>query len=111
MKRLGRYATWLASQLLDKDITVQVVRELGEYRSAAFGPDGTLYLSLNRLGHKFFDQPINDDVDELLIHEFGHVEGDNHLDHKYHKWLTRLAVKFKNLALNKPQELLRVQGK
>lgn len=105
MRQMADYATWLGQELLGKSIVVQVVKELGDCRSAAFGPAGVLYFSLTSLGHKWFDQGVTDSVDELLIHEFGHAEGAGHLDHKYHKLLCQLAVRFKNLAIKKPLEL------
>lgn len=99
MRKMADYATWLGQELLGKSITVQVVKELGDCRSAAFGPSGVLYFSLKSLGYKWFDQAVNQEVNGLLLHEFAHTEGHGHLDHNYHKWLCRLAAKMVDLAL------------
>jgi hypothetical protein len=68
-----------------------------------------LTLNLGRLGHKFFDHGISDDVNDLLIHELGHHWSGDHLSDDYHRALTRLGAKMVRLALEHP-ELFRVES-
>ena len=58
-----------------------------------------------RLGHKWFEQGVTEDVDRLLIHEFGHHFSRDHLSEDYHDALCRLGAKLKRLALEKPEEI------
>ena len=46
---------------------------------ATFGK-GRLVFNLSRCGRDFFEQGITDDVNDLLIHEFGHHYASDHLE-------------------------------
>ena len=50
---------------------------------ACYG-SGRLDFNLMRLGHKWFEQGTNEEVDTLLIHEFGHQYSADHLSEEYH---------------------------
>lgn len=107
MVKTVRYVQWLASQLIEKDIDVLIVRRLSERISACYGPGGPMYFSLNSLGHAWFNLPLNDpDKEELIVHELGHEFEADHLSRAYNDSQTKLGVRFKNLALNKREELL-----
>ena len=48
---------------------------------------------------------MTEDVDWLLIHEFGHQYSSDHLSGEYHDALCRLGARLKRLALEKPETL------
>ena len=50
---------------------------------------------------------MTEEVDRLLIHEFGHQYSGDHLSEDYHEALCRLGAGLKRLALEKPDELRR----
>jgi hypothetical protein len=103
MKNVAEFSHFLAEHLLQRPITVYIVKALGNGCAAAYGP-GTLYFSLKGLGRKWFDH-ISPEVEELIIHEFGHEWAKNHLSEDYHKALCKLAVRYRKLALEKPDAL------
>jgi hypothetical protein len=103
MKNIVGYARFLAKELMAVDITVSVVRTTNNFL-AAYGLK-RLDLNLHRLGHRWFDQGANEEIDRLLIHEFGHEYSGDHLSEDYHEALCRLGAALKRLALEKPAEL------
>ena len=70
MKNIAAYARFLAEELMEVILVVSVVRTTNNFagllRRRAAG------LQLVRLGHKWFEQGVTEEVDRLLIHEFGH---------------------------------------
>jgi hypothetical protein len=64
---------------------------------------GRLTINLGRCGHAFFDNGITDEVNDLLIHEYGHHYSSNHLDAEYYRALTSLGARMVRLALAKPE--------
>ncbi len=58
---------------------------------------------MQKLGHAWFEQGINEQVDRLIIHEFGHHYSDDHLSSDYHEALCGLGARLKKLALEKPE--------
>jgi hypothetical protein len=66
---------------------------------------GKLDFNLHHLGYKWFEQGANEEVDRLLIHEFGHQYSGDHLSADYHEALCRLGALLKRLALEKPDAL------
>jgi hypothetical protein len=103
MKRIAAYAVFLGRELMDVAISGSVVRTTNNF-VACYGAR-RLDFNLVRLGHKFFEQGVNEDVDELLIHEFGHEFGSDHLSEEYHEALCRLGARLKRLALEKPDAI------
>jgi len=67
-------------------------------------------LNLGRLGHAWFDKGPREEVDQLLIHEFGHHYSGDHLSEAYHDALCSLGAKLAALALNEP-EFWRIHGR
>ena len=51
-----------------------------------------LDLNLQHLGYRWFEQGVTEEVDELLIHEFGHQYSGDHLSEEYHDALCRLVL-------------------
>ena len=66
---------------------------------------GRLDFNLRHLGHRWFEQGATEDVDRLLIHEFGHQYSGDHLSEEYHEALCRLGARLKRLALEKPRAI------
>lgn len=87
------YAHRLAKDLLGRDITVQV-HSTTQYFAAAYG-HGTLTLNLMRLGHRWFDEPSQQAVDALLIHEFAHDRVSNHLSEAFHDEVCGLGARLR----------------
>ena len=83
MKRIAAYAVFLGRELIDVAISVSIVRTTNIF-AACYGKGGRLDFNLFRLGHKFFDGGVTEEVDRLLIHEFGHQYSGDHLSEEYH---------------------------
>jgi hypothetical protein len=103
MKRVVKYAKALAWKLLGGDvIKVDVVSRATWPYAATYGP-GHLTFNLGRLGHAWFESGPREDVDRLLIHEFGHHFSADHLSGEYHDALCKLGAKLAQLALSEPE--------
>jgi hypothetical protein len=105
IKNIAAYARFLARELMGVPLIVSVVHTTNNF-AAAYG-SGRLDFNLLRLGHRWFEQGPTEDVDRLLIHEFGHEFSPDHLSEDYHEALCRLGAGMKRLALEKPAELRR----
>ena len=103
IKNIATYARFLAEELMGVAIKVSVVRTTNNF-VACYGA-GRLDLNLFRLGHNWFEKGVTEDVDELLIHEFGHQYSGDHLSEEYHDALCRLGARLKRLALDKPDAI------
>jgi hypothetical protein len=103
MRQIADYAVFLGQELMGVAVTVTFVNTANNF-SACYGP-GDLHFNLFRLGHKWFEQGITEEVDRLLIHEFGHQYSGDHLSEEYHDALCLLGAKLKKLALEKPEAL------
>ena len=105
IKNIAAYSRFLARELMGVSLTVTLVHTTNAF-AAAYG-SGRLDFNLLRLSHRWFDQGPTEDVDRLLIHEFGHQYSGDHLSEEYHEALCRLGAGMKRLALEKPEELRR----
>ena len=105
IKNIAEYARFLATELMGVELVVSVVHTTNNF-AAAYG-SGRLDFNLLRLGHRWFEEGATEDVDRLLIHEFGHQYSGDHLSEEYHEALCRLGAGLKKLALEKPEELRR----
>jgi hypothetical protein len=103
IKNIAAYARFLARELMGVSLVVSVVHTTNNF-AAAYGA-GRLDFNLLRLGHAWFEKGATEDVDRLLIHEFGHQYSGDHLSEEYHEALCRLGAGMKRLALEKPGEL------
>lgn len=103
MKNVAAYARFLGEELMGVKVVVSVVRTTNTFL-ACYGR-GRPDLNLRRLGQRWFDQGVTEDVDRLLIHEFGHEYSGDHLSEEYHEALYRLGARLKRLALEKPETL------
>jgi hypothetical protein len=77
IKNIVAYSRFLAQELMGVKVVVRVVRTTNHFL-ACYG-SGRLDFNLTRLGRKWFEQGITEDVDRLLIHEFGHEYSADHL--------------------------------
>lgn len=105
MKRVVSYSNFLATELLGHTISVSIVKTFNNF-GAAYGA-GNLDFNLQRLGHRWFQKDNWQEIDRLIIHEFGHEYSMDHLSSKYHDALCELGAKLKRLALQKPEDLTR----
>lgn len=103
MQNIVAYAEFLAKELMGVRITICIVKTKNEF-SACYG-SRRLDFNVQRLGKRWFDQGASEDVDRLLIHEFGHEYSGDHLSEEYHEALCRLGARLKTLALDKPEAL------
>jgi hypothetical protein len=103
MKNIAAYARFLATELMGVSLTVSFVHTTNAF-AACYGARG-LDFNLLRLGHRWFEQGASEDVDRLLLHEFGHEDSGDHLSSYYHEALCRLGARLKKLALERPEEI------
>jgi hypothetical protein len=103
MRNIASYAIFLARELMGVDLTVTMVRTTNNF-AACYG-QCRLDLNLFRLGNRWFEQGATEEVDRLLIHEFGHQYSGDHLSTEYHDALCRLGARLKKLALEKPEAI------
>ncbi|HEY7331241.1 MAG TPA: hypothetical protein VH592_26645 [Gemmataceae bacterium] len=103
MKNIAAYAVFLARELMQVTLTVSVVHTTNSF-SACYG-SRRLDLNLFRLGHRWFEQGASENVDSLLIHEFGHEYSGDHLSSDYHEALCKLGAGLKRLALERPEAM------
>ena len=103
MRNIVTYAMLLAKELMGVDLAVQVVDTTNKF-GACYGKRG-LDFNVHALGHDWFTHGTTEEVDRLLIHEFGHQYSGDHLSAEYHDALCRLGERLKRLALEKPEAL------
>lgn len=96
MKLIRAYAVRLAYALCKRALVVKFVHTTNGF-SACCGRSGRLDFNVFRLGRKWFDYGITEDVDALLLHELAHLNVDNHLSEEFHTELCRLGAKLKRL--------------
>jgi hypothetical protein len=101
MKEVAAYAVFLGRELMGVPVTVSFVNTTNNF-SACYAP-GDLHFNLFRLGHAWFERGVTEDVDRLLLHEFGHQYSGDHLSEEYHEGLCKLGSRLKRLALEKPE--------
>lgn len=102
MKTIADYAVFLGNELMQVPVKVTFVNTTNSFL-ACYAAGGDLHFNLFRLGHAFFEGGINEEVDKLLIHEFGHQYSGDHLSEEYHEALCGLGAKLKKLAIEKPE--------
>jgi len=91
MRFVAEYARRVARYTIEREITVECVRDHSWHVNATFGPAGVLTLNVGALGARFFARRLSAELDELLVHEFGHVHGDHHKLEDYHDRLCEIA--------------------
>jgi len=106
MTAVADYAVFLGKELMDVAVKVTFVNSTGNF-SAAYAAGGDLHFNLFRLGYAWFEKGVNEAVDRLILHEYGHQFSGDHLSEEYHEGLCLLGARLKFLALQKPDELRR----
>jgi hypothetical protein len=96
-RRMMAYAADLAMHLIGVEVRVKVVSEIAAPASAWYGAR-TLTLNVGRLGHRWFENPDQESVDALLIHEFAHDRVSNHLSEEFHSECCRLGARMRSYA-------------
>jgi len=102
MKRFANFANECARAAIGKSISVVISNDFGWHPTAAFGPAGTLYVNMCRVGREWFDEHASERQLDLLIHEFGHNVEGNHLSEGYHDALCTIGAKLARLAATRP---------
>lgn len=112
MKLVFDYTKALAKKLLGSGLSVRMVRTIDGSATgfnACFGRESGPFKSpqfdyfVSNLGEEWFAKGITQEVDSLIIHEFGHFYESNHLSDGYFGALSDLAAKIKRLALDDPK--------
>lgn len=96
-RRMVAYAKALGVELLDYEPTVQIASDITLVALAWFG-NRSLTLNVGKLTHRWFDQPDQQETDELLIHEFAHDRVADHLDDRFHDECCRLGAKMRRVT-------------
>jgi hypothetical protein len=97
MQRVARYTKALGILLLGRAPGVAFLDNATATTAADWNREnGSVRFNLAKLGDRFFDGNAPEDLERvhaLVIHEFGHHFESDHLSHRYHDALTRLAAK------------------
>lgn len=97
MRLIAEYAQHVGRILLGFTPAVEFYRTANNEFNAWYG-GRTIAFSMKRLRRWFGAAlPDQEDVDRLLIHEYGHEGGPNHLDHAYHENLCRLGARMRRV--------------
>lgn len=102
MKQVAAFALSLAPDLVGRPIQVSIVSDAAWPFLATFGPAAPLTLNLGRLGHKWFEGPL-EPITELLIHEFSHQRVSDHLSREFADEHARLGALLVRMALDDPE--------
>lgn len=98
MKRVAGYCQQLAQLLMGIHVTVRFCQQPSRER-ACYGSRTISFNVRNLGGDKWFDLKTNRlEIDDLIIHEFGHEYAANHLSERYNDALSRLAAKAMELG-------------
>jgi hypothetical protein len=108
MRHIADYAVFLAKEVMGVRLAVRVVDTTNKF-AACYGK-GCLDFNLHALDRNWFENGATEEVDRLLIHEFGHHYSADHLSSEYHEGLCRLGASLKRLALEKPEMLRAFTG-
>ena len=84
MQQVAAYAAAIGGELLGCEVQVAIARASDWPYGATYGK-GRLVFNLSRCGRAFFDHGISDEVNDLLIHEFGHHYASDHLSADYYR--------------------------
>ena len=101
MERVAAYSEEVAKALIGRSVTVEFYAEITWPWGAAFTRSVVqpeLVYNKGKLGNRWFDRPVLDEINELLIHELAHQYSGDHLSSKYHDALCRLGAKLASWA-------------
>jgi hypothetical protein len=98
MRQIALFAQRMAEKVLSQTITVKFCATSHHLGAGSYGASGELAFNTFRLGAKWFEQGIAEEVVELLIHEFGHEYSPDHLSGQYHDALCRIGARLYAVA-------------
>ena len=110
MKAVVEYTAMLARELMGVTLPIAIANDSGWPYGAVYGKESdrsaTFYYNVGRLGYSFFENfPLRaEEVDRLIIHEFGHQYASDHFSREYYDALCKLGARLKGLALTKPEK-------
>lgn len=90
----------VCSRVVERAVTVRICSDVTWPFGATYG-DGHFTYNLGRLGHRFFEGPI-EAIFDLMVHECGHQYESDHLSTQYYHALTKVAGRMVRLALKEP---------
>lgn len=109
MQRVGEYARLVFRHVVWPDTPLEIVwaNDLTWPCAAVFSKyarGAKLTFNVGRLGYEWFERPPAEtwEIEELLIHEFGHFYCGDHLDDAYHDALCRIGARLSVLKLQQP---------
>jgi len=100
MDKVAAMAKKIAKRLLGINLDVRFIKSPDAYEAANFGYN-TLTFNVSKLGKKFFDRIVSQEIIDLILHELGHYAG-RHTETSYHKLLTKMAGQLVMVALTEP---------
>lgn len=108
MRLIHKYSVALAMELMRVELSVRFVNAPNNNFGACYGKDSGPFgpqmdFNVGRLHKSWFADGVTVRVDSLIIHEFGHQFGENHLSEEYYEALSDLGAKLKALALKRPE--------
>ncbi len=103
IRNIVAYSKFLGRELMGVEVVVRVVHTTNNF-AACYG-HRRLDFNVLRLDRGWFEHGATEEVDRLLIHEFGHQYSGDHLSEEYHEALCRLGASLKRLALEKPESV------
>lgn len=96
MKVVVAYTADVCRELTGTTVAVRILSDITAYFAACYGSQGFVF-NLGKLGHRFFEAGIGDNLNELIIHELGHHRVANHLSEEYHSELCRIGARLARL--------------
>lgn len=96
MEKLAQYVRDVGYFLLDFEPEVSFYNQnLAGPNARAMWGDRQIIFNLRFLGKRWPKEASQEDVDELLIHEFAHHYEEDHLSDRYNTWTCRLGAKLR----------------
>jgi hypothetical protein len=105
-RRMVQYTIELARRLIGIDLQVKIVNEAITLPHGAWYSKGLLAFNLGRLGKRWFEEPIGEAHNELVLHELAHDKVSDHLTKAFADEVGRLGMKLVRLALHEPNFFL-----
>lgn len=102
MRFVKGYALALAVRLGIGHIKVEFLNDITSPFLACYGSKRLMF-NIGKLGYRWFDSGITAQVDELIIHEFGHDYAGDHLSEEFHDALCKIGAKMKRIAIESPE--------
>lgn len=99
MRVVAIYAAELAEELFGLTLHIEVYRlPFGEKWAACWSNPNRLSFNLTALGHRWFNEPDQEEVDALLIHEFSHRKAADHYSADFYDECCRLGAKMRRVT-------------